>query len=190
MAFPEDLAREMQQWTLPASTAEAARVLLATIIVYLLALAIARTGKKRFLGRNTVLDGILAIMLGSVLARAINGDADLPATAIGGTSLVGLHFLFGLASMHWSRLGTLLKGSGTPIVRDGEVLDDALHNHHLTRNDLAEAARSNGLDGIDDVADATFERSGDLSIVRKKTTRVVAIDVREGVQTVRVEFTG
>ncbi len=42
------------------------------VAVFVAALVLVRFGEKRSLGRCTVFDAILAIMLGSVLSRAIN----------------------------------------------------------------------------------------------------------------------
>ena len=55
---------------------------LRAVIVYAVTLAMVRLGKKRFMGKATAFDMILGIMLGSIVSRAITGNAPLvPALA-------------------------------------------------------------------------------------------------------------
>src|SRR5689334_18430376 len=43
-----------------------------TVIVYIVAIALVRIGSRRFLSQATAFDLIVAIMLGSIMSRAIN----------------------------------------------------------------------------------------------------------------------
>lgn len=183
----DELAQSSKQWFLGKGGVEAAGIAVGALVMYLVALWVVRTGKKRFLGRNTVFDMILAFMLGSILARAVNGGAPIVATAVAGFILIGMHWLFGTLAMRTERFGRVVKGRADQVMRDGECLEDEMAEHHVTRNDIEEAARSNGLHGIDEVEAAYFERNGRLSIIPRPTVRVVDIAVEEGVQTVRVE---
>ena len=182
----QDLRTELWRW-LVGDWARAVVILVAAVAVYAVALWITRTGKKRFFGRNTVFDVILALILGSVLSRAINGDAPLLPTAVAGFILVGMHFLVGVAATRSSRVGKYVKGRLEAVVQDGEIDWDAMRRHHLTKHDLEEAARQNGLPSVEDIRLATFERNGNLSIVPKPRLRILEIEVEEGVKTVRVE---
>ena len=53
----------------------AAQMALRAVVVYVVTVAFARLGKKRFMGRATAFDVILGIMLGSIVSRAITGNA-------------------------------------------------------------------------------------------------------------------
>ena len=66
---------------------------LRAILMYASALFLVRIGSKRFLSQATPFDIIVAVMLGSILSRAINGSAPFVATVIAGGALVGLHWL-------------------------------------------------------------------------------------------------
>jgi uncharacterized membrane protein YcaP (DUF421 family) len=77
---------------LDAQTLGVVQMTLRAAIVYFVALAFVRIGDKRFLGKNTAFDVVIAIMFGSVMSRAITSGPDLvPILAAGGV-LVALHF--------------------------------------------------------------------------------------------------
>src|SRR5215207_9867170 len=52
-----------------------AQMALRAVIVYVVTVIIVRLGKKRFMGQGTAFDVILGIMLGSIVSRAITGNA-------------------------------------------------------------------------------------------------------------------
>jgi uncharacterized membrane protein YcaP (DUF421 family) len=73
---------------------------------------------------------------------------------------------------------------------DGQVDWKQMQQSHITEHDLKEALRLEAsTEKIEDVAVATLERSGEISVVEKpKTPQVVEVAVQNGVQTVRVEI--
>jgi uncharacterized membrane protein YcaP (DUF421 family) len=164
------------------------------LIVYILAILLVKLGDKRFMGKNTAFDMILAIILGSVLSRAVTGNAPFFPTLGVSVLLVALHWLFALLSYHSDWFGTLTKGSARVLVRDGEIQWDNMRKSHISRKDLEMALYTQG-----DVTDpaqvevARFERSGEISVVpraKDREPRILEVGVREGVQTVRIELGG
>jgi uncharacterized membrane protein YcaP (DUF421 family) len=109
---------------------------LRAIIVYVAALLMVRLGEKRFSGKNTAFDVILGIILGSVVSRAITGSSPFFPTLATGFVLVGLHWLFAMIAFRSDRFGTLIKGSPRMLVKDGEMLWDAMRKSNISRNDL------------------------------------------------------
>jgi uncharacterized membrane protein YcaP (DUF421 family) len=165
-----------------------AQMALRAAVVYVVTVAIVRLAKKRFMGRATAFDVILGIMLGSIVSRAVTGNAPfLPALAASAV-LVAMHWLFSLMAYRRHGFGALVKGRPRVLVRDGEPDRDAMRRAHVTEHDLEEDLRSEGLDGPDKVKEARLERSGKVSVVKRSEPKVVEIAVRDGVQTVRVEI--
>ena len=138
------------------------------LIVFVLAIVIVRLGDKRFIARKTAFDVILAFMLGSMLARAVNGSAPFWATLGGGFVLVGLHRIIAFASRRWHGFGKLVKGDADLLIRDGCVLEDAMRRNDLSEHDLAEDLRLKGVEKPEQVKLAYVERSGDLGVVKKE----------------------
>lgn len=161
---------------------------LRAVLVYGAALVMVRLGEKRFLGKNTAFDVILGIILGSVVSRAVNSTDAILATLVAGFVLVGLHWLAAVIAFHSEHLGSLFKGHPRVLVRDGEILWDAMRKSHISERDLRSALRANArLDDLGEVETARLERSGEISVLtRDKPPRVVEVTVEEGVQTVRI----
>ena len=165
-----------------------AQMALRAAVVYVVTVAFVRLAKKRFMGRATAFDVILGIMLGSIVSRAVTGNAPfLPALAATAT-LIAMHWLFSLAAWRWHGFGALVKGRPRVLVRDGEPDRDQMRRAHVTGHDLEEDLRGEGLEGLDKVKEARLERSGKVSVVKRSEPKVVEVKVADGVQTVRVEM--
>lgn len=160
------------------------------LLVYVAALLLVRLGEKRFLGKNTAFDVILGFMLGSVLSRGITSTG-LLASIGAGAVLVGLHWLLATAAFRFTTVGTWIKGSPRLLIKDGRVRREQMRKGNVTDDDLLMALRKEGqVDDPGEVDEAHLERSGDISVIPRSKTRVVEVEVKEGVQTVRIEITG
>jgi uncharacterized membrane protein YcaP (DUF421 family) len=169
---------------------DALQMALRTVIIYASALIIIRLGSKRFLGKATAFDVIVAIMLGSILSRGINGSAPFLPTIVAGAVLVGLHWLLAFLTSRLDWLGPLVKGNPVLLVEDGTIREEGMRRAGLSTRDLEEhlRLRANETD-ISNVRLAVLERNGEISVVPKeRAPRVLDVSVEDGTQTVRVEL--
>lgn len=161
-------------------------------IIYLVGLALVRVGEKRFLGKSTAFDVLLAIILGGLLSRAINGSAPFFPTLAASLLLVTLHWLFAALSFRSERFGRLVKGRERTLIRDGHIQWDEMRGGHISNGDLEAALRTQArVTSPDEVKEARLERSGEISVIPKDDepqVHVIEIGVKEGVQTVRLEL--
>jgi len=158
-------------------------------ILYLLGLAVLRLGKSRMISRATALDVLVGFILGSVLGRGITGSASITETVAGSLALVACHWLLTRATYHWHWLGRIVKGNCVELVREGQPDEAMMQKCHISRHDLDELMRLAGVDQLSEVERACKERNGEISIIRRSGgCRIVDIQVRDGVQTVRVEL--
>jgi uncharacterized membrane protein YcaP (DUF421 family) len=161
-----------------------------TVIIYASALIIIRLGSKRFLSKATAFDVIVAIMLGSILSRGINGSAPFLPTIVAGAVLVGLHWLLAFLTSRLDWFGPLVKGNPVLLVEDGTIREEGMRRAGLSTRDLEEhlRLRANETD-ISNVRLAVLERNGEISVVPKeRAPRVLDVSVEDGTQTVRVEL--
>ena len=162
------------------------------LLIYAVAIALVRLGEKRFMGKNTALDMILGVVLGSVLSRAITGNAPFVPTIIAAGMLVALHAIFSAGAFHLPWFGRLVKGHGRTLIKDGTILWDQMRKSHITQHDLDHALRTKG--GVTEAKDvqlARLERSGGISVITRspeKQPKIIDIAVNQGVQTVRIEL--
>jgi len=163
---------------------------LRTIVVYGLTLAIVRLGSKRFLSKATAFDVIVGIMLGSVMSRAITGSTPFYPTLIAGATLVGMHWLIAALAFRFDWFGTLVKGKSVLLIENGEIQRDGMRQAGLSDHDLKQALRMQN-DHTDPakIRLAYLERSGSISVIPfKNEPRVVDVEVKDGVQSVRIEL--
>jgi uncharacterized membrane protein YcaP (DUF421 family) len=154
--------------SLPAQDLGFGQMAARSVVVFCGAVLLARVGDRRMLGHNAGFDIVLLVVLGSVLSRAINGQAAFFPTLGASALLVLLHDLLGRAALrsHW--FSTLVKGRHRTLVRNGEIDHAALRANKLTTEDLVESLRLNGnLADVRDVAEARLERNGSVSVVKK-----------------------
>lgn len=143
-------------------------VLSRTVVIYMVGIALVRIGNKRFVGKMTAFDFILAIIIGSLLSRSIT-RADLflkviPASLL----LILLHWFFSFLAAKFTRFGDLIKGTEKIVVEDGEIKWKALKGSHLSEQDLIQSLRLNTNTGdLSKVKIARLERNGDISFVLK-----------------------
>lgn len=149
------------------STMEWWQMAIRTIIVFLLTLMMVRIGATRIFGRNSAFDIVLGIILGSVLSRAITGNAPFIPTIISAAILIILHIIFAHLSLKRRWIGWLVKGKENELIRDGKMQPKKMRKCQITENDLLESLRIKGKDDINTVKHAYLERSGEISIIFK-----------------------
>lgn len=166
----------------------ALQMALRTVLIYAATLAIVRVGSKRFLSQATAFDAIVAIMLGSIMSRAINGSAPLLPTIAAGIILVGLHWLIAAIAYSSDWFGFLVKGEPVLLIKDGRLNERGLRGSSISHRDLEEALRiESHVTEPEKVQLAYLERNGGISVIpHKPEPRVIDVSVEDGVQTVRI----
>lgn len=148
----------------------AAAMTLRTVLIYLFTLAIVRLGSRRLLSKPSAFDVIVAIMVGSIMSRAINGTAPFVPTMLAGMVLVVMHWLLAALAlrMHW--ISATVKGTRIPLIRKGMVLQEGMRKASITDDDLAEALRLQIHDDDPSKVEVAYmERSGQISVIPRRT---------------------
>ena len=172
------------------SDVTAGQMAVRTVVVYAVTLAIVRLGSRRLLSKASAFDFIVAIMLGSIMSRAINGSAPFLPTLLAGALLLAIHWLFALLAFHTTWFGPVVKGERILLISDGEVQRDGVRRASITEDDLEQALRLHTKQtDPSKVQRAYLERNGQISIVPyPREPRVVSVSVEGDVQTVRIEL--
>jgi len=135
------------------------------LLIYLGALGLVRFN-ERFIGVRTQFNFVLYMVLGSLLATAITGNA--PFFAVVGMSLVLFfcNLLFTKLSFYSHRWEKFLKGSPQLLVLEGVVQWDAMRSHSITESDILSALRQKGGGhNIKRIEKAFLENNGEISII-------------------------
>jgi len=137
------------------------------LVVFVSSLFMFRLAHKRFFAQRNALDVLMTLIIASVLARAINGSAAFFPTIVVGFLLVLIHRLLTRMAAYSGRIAILVKGHTSVLIEDGRIHDDTLRRHDLSREDLEEDLRINGVASPDQVRRATLERNGEVSVIER-----------------------
>jgi uncharacterized membrane protein YcaP (DUF421 family) len=162
---------------------------LRAILIYTLALVLVRIASKRFLSQATAFDVIVAIMIGSILSRAINGSAPMLPTIMAAGALVGLHWVFASLALDTS-FGSVFKGEPRLLIKDGQVQHEAMRQARLSSADLDQALRLQSKQtDPSQIRRAYLERNGSISVIPyPREPQVLDVSVEEGVQNIRIKL--
>jgi uncharacterized membrane protein YcaP (DUF421 family) len=140
------------------------------VLLLLFGIACIRIAGRRTFARASPLDIIVAIVVGSNISRIMTGRAAFWPSLAATLVLVVLHRLLAMGSLRWHWIGRLLKGEPAIILRDGRPDRAVMDRHGVTDADLLESLRLKQVERPDQVALATIERGGQISVVPKDKT--------------------
>jgi uncharacterized membrane protein YcaP (DUF421 family) len=142
------------------------------VIVFIATLIMMRLGSKRSLAEKTAFDAVFVVIIGSMLARAINGSEAFFPTLGTGFVLVFLHRFFGIAAYYSHAVGILLKGKPVVLVQDGRLQRKNMLWEHISKHDLEEDMRLDAeTEDLSKIQVARLERSGDISFIKANSVK-------------------
>lgn len=140
------------------------------IAVFILTLIFLRLSGRRVLGMHATFDTIISILLGGILSRAVVGSSPFWPCMFACIAILAVYRICGWLSTRSDGFSKLIKGETVLLYKDGKEIKENMDKCMITHEDLMECVRKDGNVGsLADVASASMERSGEISIVRKKT---------------------
>lgn len=130
-------------------------------------LLLVRLGGQRMFGKITAFDIVVAVILGSILSRAITGNAAFLPSIAATTTLVLLHWLTTRVAWRWGAFGRVVKGRPVRLVEDGRPDETRMRATGITEHDLEEAMRRKGVESLEQVKAAYLERDGEITVISK-----------------------
>lgn len=152
------------------------RVLVASVLGYGSLIAMLRWGGKRVLSKLRAFDLVVTVALGSTLATIIlSREVPMAEGVLALFSLVGLQIIVAALSQKYLWFGRLIKSQPTLLYFRGEFLANELAEAQVTRKDILQAVRSNGIPDLAQVSAVVLETNGKFSVVKENEKREVAI---------------
>ncbi len=146
------------------------RVLVVGTLAYAWLVLVLRVSGTRTLAQLNAFDFIVTVALGSTLATVLlSRDVALAEGALALVLLVVLQLVVAWASTHSPALRGAVRSGPTLLLRDGEVLHDALAHQRLTEESLRQVVRSSGLGGLELVAAVVLETNGTMSVIPRSS---------------------
>ena len=131
---------------------------------YLALIILMRLSGKRLAGQTTTFDLIVLITLGVVLQSTALRDGPWNA-GVFILTVFGLHRLNALLCARSTAVRHLIRGKPRVLIRDGEILEQALREEGISHAELLAGLRKSGCENPKEVKLATLEETGHISAV-------------------------
>ncbi|WP_411503999.1 DUF421 domain-containing protein [Brevibacillus centrosporus] len=143
--------------------------LLRTLFSYFFLLLMLRVMGKRELGKLSVFDVVISIMLAEMAVLAIE-EIEKPAILFYiPMLLIGLlEFLMAYISLKSKKVRDVVDGSADLIIENGEIREAAMKRNRLNMDDLMVHLRQKNVKNIADVEFALLEPTGQMSVFLKE----------------------
>ena len=145
-----------------------AQLSMRAVLLFAFGLLCIRIAGRRTFSLAAPLDIIVYLMVGSNLSRIMVGGANVFPSLAATLTLVILHRVLAYCALHKSIVSEWLKSHPTVLVRDGTMDEQAMARQGISRDDLLEGLRMRDAESVEEIRLATLERSGKISVVRKK----------------------
>ena len=143
-------------------------MILRSMIVFILGIFIVKIN-KRFIGQRTEFNFVLFIMLGSILATSITGNAPFFAVLDMVVFLLLLNWVLAKLSFYYPSIEKVLKGKPNVLIENGDIKLFNMRQHSITLNDLLMQLRlRHGSNNIEEVESCYMETNGEISFLLKK----------------------
>jgi uncharacterized membrane protein YcaP (DUF421 family) len=131
-------------------------------------LLLTRVVGRRELSSLEPFDLIMLVMIGDLVQQGITQN-DFSVTGmllVGGTVAV-LTVTVSYANFKFPRLRPVIEGEPVIVLEDGRPIDRNLARNRITHEELAAAARQQGIPTLTEVRWAVLETSGSISFIRE-----------------------
>ncbi len=149
-------------------------LILRIILFYFVTLASMRLMGKREIGKLSIFDLVISIMIAEVSAMSL---ADTDMTISTGlfiiVTLVLLQVLMSYLTLKSISLRSLLEGRPTLLIANGKIREDEMRRTRYSMSDLMTQLREKDVATVSDVEFAILETSGKLSVFAKASKRPV-----------------
>ena len=143
-----------------------------TIFIYFVILAAMRLMGKREIGELTPFDLVVSIMMAELGVLVIEKEHfALWEGLIPIITLAGIEIVFSYCSLKSSFIRELINGSPTVLMKNGEIITEAMQKSRYTIHDLLTQLRENGIFNVSEVEFALLETTGDLTVLPKSQHR-------------------
>jgi len=137
-----------------------------TAIVYFILWGLLRLSGRRTLAKMTSFDFVVMLIIGGTTQRALLGqDYSVTNALLVVVTLIVIDVSLSLLGRDFPSLTKLLDGEPMIVVEEGRALHRRLRRARLTPEQVLEAARTHGLERLDQIKFAILEASGKISII-------------------------
>jgi uncharacterized membrane protein YcaP (DUF421 family) len=136
------------------------------VILYLALVLMVRLAGKREIGQLAPLDLLAMLILSETVSPALTAqDKSLPAALTAASTLLVLTVVMSRLVHRYPRVERFVEGSPVDLVRGGRVIERAVRDERVTRQELDSALRRNGVETLEEVHRAVVEPNGEITVL-------------------------
>lgn len=148
---------------------ELVTILLRTLFTYFFILLLLRLMGKRELGKLSVFDVVISIMLAEMAVLAIEEVKEPMMYFFLPMALIALlEIAFAYFSLKSKKLRDMVDGSAELIIENGEIREEAMKRNRMNLDDLMVHLRQKNIKNLADVEFAILEPTGEMSVFPKQ----------------------
>ncbi len=139
-------------------------IVLSAAAVFFLVWIVVRVVGKRELSEMAPFDFVILVVMGDLIAEAVIAEDTSVTGAVVAVATFGL-LTVAMSWVSWRlpKYRSVFEGVPTLLIRDGEVVQEAMRIERLNEADLLAAARENGIESLRHVKWAVLEQDGAFS---------------------------
>jgi len=144
------------------------RTLIVGLLAYAALVLLLRISGKRTLSKMNAFDLIVTVALGSTLATILlNKKVALMEGIAAYLVLIGLQYLVAWLSVRSKGFKKLIKSDPQLLFYKGEFLKEKINQERVLEVEILQAARSSGIDSMEQVEAVVLETDGTMSVIKK-----------------------
>ncbi|UVS79528.1 DUF421 domain-containing protein [Actinokineospora sp. UTMC 2448] len=142
------------------------RVVVVGVPAYVLLIVVLRLSGKRTLAKMNAFDLVVTVALGSTLSTILlTTDVALAEGVLALALLIAAQFVVAWTAVRYRPFRRAVRSRPSLLVRQGRLLEQAMREQRVTRSEVLQAVRTQGLGGLDQVAAVVLETDGSLSVI-------------------------
>lgn len=142
------------------------RTLTVGVLAYIAVIVLVRVSGKRTLSKMNAFDLIVTVALGSTLATILlSRDVALLTGIAAFGLLIAMQYSVAWLSVRSGFARRVAKSEPRLLVREGQLLEGAMIEERVTRDEVLAAVRSQGLSGLNQVDALILETDGTFSVI-------------------------
>ncbi len=145
-------------------------IVLRAVVVFFFLLLLTRVVGRRELSSLEPFDLILLIVIGDLVQQGVTqSDHSLTGAVLAAAAFGVLTVVVSYVSYRFVRLRPVIEGEPLILLQEGEPIGHNLRRERITLEEIAAAARQQGIASLDEVQWAVLETGGRISFIRKSS---------------------
>jgi uncharacterized membrane protein YcaP (DUF421 family) len=142
-------------------------IVIRAVVAYVFIIFILRVIGRKELSTLAPTDIVLLVVLGDLVQNGVTqSDESVTGILLAISAFALLTVASSFMSYRWRRAQTFIEGEPLILIEEGKPIEHNLRAQRLKVDDLAEQARCNGIESLDDVKWCVLESSGTMSFIK------------------------